>query len=161
PGGMTSTVARVTPLAYPGSGFGRGRGNPAKSGVGEPDEGAVTLKDVRPPGPPPPPPAPAKAGRRQSVPTNVYAPRVQYVYAVGGDGKLHRLYVSNGEEPNEAIPFIPAKSNAVGLMVFDNVAYVATVNDCGGAPNGIWSLDLESKKVSNWKAPGNIMGTQG
>jgi hypothetical protein len=66
PGGMTSSVARITAISYPPSGFGRGRGNPAASGVGEPGEGAVTLKARPPqPAPPPPPPAAAKTGRRQ------------------------------------------------------------------------------------------------
>ena len=74
---------------------------------------------------------------------NVYSPRVQYVYSVSGDGKLHLMYISNGEEPNAAIPFLPANAHARGLMVFDNIAYVATVNGCGGVDNGIWALDLE------------------
>ena len=166
PGGTTSAVARITPLNFPASGFGRGRGNPGKSGVGEPGEGAVTLKDVRPPqaAPPPPPPAAAtKTGRRQpqASAASPYTPRAQYAYAVSGDGKLHLLYVSNGEEPNPAIDFVPANSNAVGLMVFEGMAYVATVNNCGGTPDGIWAVDLESKKVLQWKANGKIAGTQG
>jgi hypothetical protein len=87
---------------------------------------------------------------------------VQYVYSVSGDGKLHLMYISNGEEPNAAIPFLPANAHARGLMVFDNIAYVATVNGCGGVDNGIWALDLETKKVSQWKsASGNVAGTQG
>jgi hypothetical protein len=163
PGGMTSNVARITAISYPASGFGRGRGNPAASGVGEPGEGAVTLKPRPAPAPPPPPPpAAAKTGRRQTAPVNVFAARVQYVYSVSGDGKLHLMYISNGEEPNAAIPFLPANAHARGLMVFDGMAYVATVNGCGGVDNGIWAIDLESKKVLQWKsASGNIAGTQG
>lgn len=162
PGGMTSSVARVTSINYPASGFGRGRGNPAASGVGEPGEGAVTLKrDPPPSAPPPPPPAAAKPGRRQSAPVNVFAARVQYIYSVTGDGKLHLMYISNGEEPNAAIPFVPANAHTRGLMVFENTAYVATVNGCGGVDNGIWAMDLESKKVSHWKSTGNIAGTDG
>ena len=165
PGGMTSSVSRVTTIGYPAGGFGRGRGNPAKSGVGEPGEGAVTLKEVRPQPNFPPPPAASgtKSGRRQSAPPpNPFSARPQYVYAISGDGKLHLMYLSNGEEPNPAIPFLPAGANARGLMVFDNVAFVATVNGCGGADNGVWALDLESKKVSQWKsASGNIAGVEG
>ncbi len=164
PGGMTTSVARITPIGYPGSNFGRGRGNPAKSGVGEPGEGAVTLRDVRPPQAPPPPapvPANARASRRQSAPANPFGPNPQYVYALTGDGKLHLLYVSNGEEPNPPIDFLPANAHAVGLMVFDGMAYVATVNGCGGVDNGIWAVDLASKHVSKWQASGNVAGTQG
>ena len=165
PGGMTSSVTRITGVGYPASGGGRGRGNPAKSGVGEPGEGAVTLKD-RPPQMnfPAPPPAAATGpgGRRATPPPSPFGRGPQYVYAISSDGKLHLMYVSNGEEPNAALPFLPPNANARGLIVFDGVAYAATVNGCGGVENGVWALDLESKKVSQWKsASGNIAGTDG
>lgn len=167
PGGMTSGVTRTTTLAYPPvpTGRGAGRGNPARSGVGEPFEGAVTLKTVRPPAPPPPaaPPSNAAASaRRTAPPPNPFAPRAQYVYALSSDGKFHSMYVSNGEEPNPPIPFVGANANAQGLIVFDNQAYVSTANGCGGVANGIWALDIETKKISHWKAPGKgIIGTVG
>src|SRR5262245_56862693 len=48
PGGMTSAVTRPAFASYPGIPVARGAGrsNPAKSGVGEPFQGAVTLKNV-------------------------------------------------------------------------------------------------------------------
>ena len=49
PGGVTSNVARILPTAFPQTGQGgggRGRGGPAKGDVGEPGEGAVTLKTL-------------------------------------------------------------------------------------------------------------------
>src|SRR5437867_129175 len=51
PGGMTSGLTRPTSIAYPPLPVGRGlgRGAPAKSGVGEPLQGAVTIKNVPPP----------------------------------------------------------------------------------------------------------------
>jgi outer membrane protein assembly factor BamB len=90
---------------------------------------------------------------------NPYAPRVQYVFALSADGKFHSLYVSNGDEPKPGIPFLPAKANAQGLIVFENHAYVATVNGCGGVENGIWALDLESRKVSRWKSGQPLAGS--
>src|SRR5262245_55880291 len=46
PGGMTSGVTRPTVAGYLAAGIhGSGRSGPAKSGVGEPLEGAVTLKE--------------------------------------------------------------------------------------------------------------------
>jgi outer membrane protein assembly factor BamB len=169
PGGMTSGVTRATTLSYPPvpTGRGAGRGNPARSGVGEPFEGAVTLKTVRPPAPAPPPPPPAAgtaaASTRRAAPApNPFAPRAQYVYALSSDGKFHSLYVSNGEEPNPPIPFLPANANAQGLIVFDNQAYVSTANGCGGVENGVWALDIQSKTVNHWKAPGKgIAGSAG
>ncbi len=164
PGGMTSGVTRATTLVIPPvpTGRGLGRGNPAKSGVGEPYEGAVTLKAVRPPAPPPPPATTARTARRAAPAANPFAPRAQYVYALTSDGKLHSMYVSNGEEPKPAIPFLAQNAYAQGLIVFDNQAYVATANGCGGVENGLWALDMESQKVSHWKAPGRgVAGTVG
>lgn len=162
PGGMTSGVTRPTSSGYPPNtaGRGAGRGTPAKSGVGEPFEGAVTLK-IPPPPPFVPPPAATAANRRIATPPNPFAPRALFANAITSDGKFHSLYVSNGEAPKPAIPFLPANVNAVGLVVFDNTAYVATVNGCGGVEDGIWALDLGTQKVSQWKAGGNIVGSTG
>jgi hypothetical protein len=161
PGGMTSAVTRPTSTGYPPvpTGRGAGRGTPAKSGVGEPYQGAVTLKNVAP-SPPPPPPRAAAAKPVFAVP-NPFAPRVQYIVALGGDGKLHLMYVSNGDEPNQAIQFLPPNAHALGLIVYDDTAYVSTTNNCGGVPNGVWALDVMTKKVTSWKAPGNVAGTAG
>ena len=41
--------------------------------------------------------------------------------------------------------------NAQGLIIVDNVAYVATVGGCGGVANGVWALDIASKAVTSWK----------
>jgi outer membrane protein assembly factor BamB len=163
PGGMTSAVTRPTSIAYPPNlgGRGFGRGTPAKSGVGEPLQGAVTLRNT-PAGPPtPPPPAAAAPARRTAPPPNPYAPRVQYVHALTSDGKFHSLYISNGEEPNPPVPFLPPNANAHGLIVFENTAYVATANGCGGAEDGVWALDLQSRKVSHWKSASSVTGTAG
>jgi hypothetical protein len=87
---------------------------------------------------------------------------VQYVHAVTSDGKFHSLYVSNGEEPQPAIQFLPPNAHAQGLIVFDGAAYVSTANGCGGVENGVWALDLESKKVSHWKSGGSgVAGSAG
>jgi len=166
PGGMTSTVTRPTNASYPPTVFGRGFGRsaPAKSGVGEPGAGAVTLKDManrRPPGPPPVPPQTPGAKPRTAPAASPFGRGIQWLNAITADGKFHSLYVSNGEEPNPAVEFLPANAHARGLLVFGGTAYAATVNGCGGAPNGVWALDIESKKVSSWKAPGNVSGSHG
>lgn len=164
PGGMTAGVVRTSNVGYPplNAGRGAGRGNPARSGVGAPGEGAVTLKPaatppVNPPPPPVPPGSAASTTRRVATAPNPFAPRAQYVHAVGADGKFHSFYVSNGEEPKPAVPFLPANANAQGLMVFDNVAYAAATNNCGGVENGVWALNMESQKVSHWKAGGRAV----
>lgn len=160
PGGMTSTVTRPTNTGYPPATFGRGgRGTPAKSGVGEPGQGAVTIRNT-----PPPPPvaaAPAPTNRRVAPAPNPFARTPQYVLALDSEGKLHSMYLSNGDEPNAAVTFLPANANAQGLIAFENHAYAATVNNCGGTPDGVWSLDLKEGKVSSWKSPAPIAGTMG
>ncbi|HYO84794.1 MAG TPA: hypothetical protein VES20_25555 [Bryobacteraceae bacterium] len=168
PGGMTSGVARPTTVAYPSltGGRGTGRGNPAKSGVGEPFEGAVTLKELanrpqRPTAAPKPASTAVASTRRVAAPSNPFAPRIQWVYALSGDGKLHSLYISNGEEPNDAVTFVPPNAYAKGLVVADGIAYVATTNRCGGVDNGIWAMDLRSSGVKNWKTADNVAGTTG
>jgi hypothetical protein len=76
------------------------------------------------------------------------------VYALTSDGMLHNLYVSNGVDREPPVKFLPPNANAKGLIIVDDVAYVATTNGCAGVPDGVWALDLESKKVVNWKSPG-------
>jgi hypothetical protein len=71
------------------------------------------------------------------------------------------MYVSNGEEPEGPVKFLPAGANVAGVTVTDNVAYAATTNGCGGAPNALWALDIASKQVSSWQAPSAIAGSDG
>ena len=166
PGGMTSTITRPTQVPYPFvSGRGQGRANPARSGVGEPFEGAVTLKALtapRPAAPAPPPPPTTAAPKRVATPPNPFGRTPLYVNALTGDGMLHQMYVSNGEEPKLPLQFLPTGAHSLGLTVFDGVAYVATVNNCNGVDNGIYAINLESKTVSKWKATGkNVQGLNG
>lgn len=155
PGGVTSAVARPTTTAYPPlNARGFGRGTPAKSGVGEPFAGAVTWRAPRPATPPPP----SKPKPRAAPEDNPYAPRVQYAMALSADGKLHSMWVSNGNEADSPAQFLPPNANASGLVVFDNTAYVTTANNCGGVDNGLWALDLGTKRVSHWKTAKNIAG---
>ncbi|HTM51037.1 MAG TPA: hypothetical protein VL285_20210 [Bryobacteraceae bacterium] len=144
PGGMTSALTRPASAALPGSsgGGGRGRGGPARTGAGKPGEGAVTLAELAAP----------RAGESTGRST-FQAPAVRplvLVYALTSDGMLQTMYVSNGADAEPPTPFLPPNANAAGLIVVDNVAYVATANRCGGVANGVWALDLASKKVTTW-----------
>ena len=164
PGGMTTGVVRPTLSALPAlaGGGGSGRSSAAKSAVGEPGKGAVTLAMVRP-APPSPPPAQPAANPARPGPAN--PPGGQFgsgpflVYALSSDGRLHALHLSNGTDFEPPVKFLPQNANANGLIVVDNIAYAVTEGDCGGAPNGVWALDLTSKQVTTWKA--NIAGQAG
>lgn len=162
PGGITASVTRPTNTAYPPAPFGRGigRGTPAKSGVGDPHQGSVVLSMLASRPAPPPRPQPAKpvAG---ALAENPFAPRIQYAVALSGDGKLHSLWVSNGNETKPGIDFLPPNANASGLVVYDNAAYVATTGNCGEAGNGVWALDLKTNKVNHWKTSKDVAGSAG
>lgn len=182
PGGMTANLTRPTSAAFPTGGpAGRGgRGGMAKSGVGPAGEGAVTIAEIN---------AAAagrgangggggraadagrggraadagRGGRGAAAPgTDIFARRASYLHAISSDGMYHSMYVSNGEEPNPPVRFLPAGANARGLIVVDGTAYVATSGGCGGAPDGVWALDMESKQVANWKSnSGSVAGAEG
>jgi outer membrane protein assembly factor BamB len=164
PGGMTTAIARPTLATLPpmpmGGGF--GRSNPARSAVGEPGQGAVTLAQVRP-NPPGPPPSSAPAAPPRPNPAN--PPGGQFgsgpflVYALSGDGMLHSLHLSNGADYEPPIKFLPPNANANGLIVVENLAYAVTEGGCGGVANGVWALDLVTKQVATWKA--NVSGLAG
>jgi hypothetical protein len=62
------------------------------------------------------------------------------------------------------VPFLPANANAAGFTVIDNVAYAATSNGCGNAPNGVWAVELTTpeKRVRNWTTNGgSVAGAYG
>ena len=151
PGGMTANVARPTVAAAPmmagapGPGGGFGRSGPAKGAVGEPGKGAVTLALVTSAAPPRPNPANSPGGQFGRGAPNL-------IYALSGAGMLHIMHVSNGADYKPPIKFLPPNANAHGLIVIDNVAYVVTDGGCGGAPNGVWALDIASGQVATWKA---------
>ena len=91
---------------------------------------------------------------------NPFARGAAYVYLLSSDGMLHAMYLSNGEEPNPPVKFLPPGVNAQGFIVIDNVAYATTVHGCGGVPDQVWALDLPSKDVTTWKAgAGGIAGS--
>ena len=169
-GGMTANVTRPTLFGMSSAPSGRfgggpGRGNAAKSEVGAPGEGAPMIAELaaraamagRGPGRGPG----AGRGRAAFNPNDIFSPRISLVNALSSDGMLHLMFVASGKEPEPAIPFLPANANARGLIVLDKVAYATTSQGCGGAANGVWALDLESKEVSSWKASGDVAGTEG
>jgi outer membrane protein assembly factor BamB len=169
PGGMTANVARLVTAAFPappaaGRGGGGGRGGPAKSAVGEPNEGAMNLKEyLAREAAPPAPPAFPPGGRAGGPPGGRGFGRMpNVVHAISSDGMFHSMYVSNGEEPSPPIKFLPSDTNGEGLIVVDDVAYAVTAGGCGGAPNAIWALDILSKEAATWQPTnGGIAGSVG
>ncbi len=161
PGGLTANLTRPTDAGLPPlSGFsGFGRRSPGRSGVGEPHEGAITLAEAgkhrfRMPE--------STGSSRERKRGNPFRPGPSYVYALSSDGMLHTMYVSNGDNGLPSVKFLPPNANAQGLIVVDDVAYVATSHGCGGVANGVWALDLASNKVVTWKPDGGgVAGVSG
>jgi outer membrane protein assembly factor BamB len=162
PGGtMTAVVRPALTTIFPApSGGGGGRQTPAKSAVGEPGQGAVTLANVRPQnfnmGPLMPQPTRVNPA---NPPGGQLGAGPFLVYALASDGKLHSLHLSNGVDYEPPAAFIPANANAGGLIVADQMAYVVTMQGCNGATNGVWAMDLLSKGVKSFKA--NVVGAAG
>ncbi len=166
PGGITSPVARSITTAYPFSGTG-GRFSWARSDVGASGEGAVTLPAALRAAAAAlaavsaPPPAPAATPTATTPPRPPFGPRPSLMYVIAGDGMLHVMNVSNGDEPAPAVPFLPPQSNAEGLIVIDNFAYAIT-HECNGGRAGLWALDLSTKQVNSWSpVKGDLAGSGG
>ena len=154
---LTRAVGSSVPANLSRSGGRGGRGGPAKSGVGEPLEGAVTLAQVTAFKPPTPPAIPPAASQPNRPPSDL-GPRPTLLYGLTTDGTFHTMYVSNGEEPEPAAEFLPPNINVSDLSVVDGVAYAVTDN-CRGSSEGLWALDLATKAVSKWQ--GSVSGGEG
>jgi len=174
PGGLVAMPSRRTALApaAPGGGGGGGRGGVRNgSAVGEPGRGAAALSQL-------PPSTGSGQGRggaglvppiaqgRGRGPAPIGFGGVDPLFAVGGDGYIHSLYVSNGGHMEPPVPFLPPDTKPSALIWVDGVVYTATSGECGAAPNALWAMDLtvpsSERKTMSWKTGGaNVAGLSG
>lgn len=170
-GGLMTSLTRPTTAAFPSPGGGRGgggggRGNAAASAVSAPNEGSVIYQQAlaraanNPPGAPQPgrgrgnPPPPAPPG----LPPRNYG----VIYSLSADGMLHPIFLSSGRTVVPPTQFLPANSNALGLVVLDDFAYAAAAPRCGSVAETVVAVDLSSKQVFKWKPDsGQIAGSAG
>ncbi len=77
-------------------------------------------------------------------------------YVVTSDGMLHVLGLSSGKDLQKPAAFLPANAKWSAPIGIDTRLYTATSGGCGGAPNAVWAIDLESdaKPVVSWKTNG-------
>jgi hypothetical protein len=116
----------------------------------------------------PSPPIPAGRGN-QTVERIPGAPRMEeggafgflfrpsgVVYVVSSDGMLHVLGLASGKDIQRPATFLPPNSNWSAPVAIDTMLYAATSGKCGGAPDGVWAIDLDSetKPVVSWKTNG-------
>lgn len=191
PGGMTAELSRpAAPSggggggAFGGGGAGRGPGGAsggrggggggggrgAQSGVGGAGEGSVQLQAAllnpggggRGFGGG----APGGSGRGGGGGGrgNVNAPvtvGTNNIVALAGDGRLHAVWLGNGEDSFPPVQFLSANANASDLILTDNDVYAATKNGCGGVANGVWAIAINGdRSVRSWKSNGgSVVGT--
>jgi outer membrane protein assembly factor BamB len=84
------------------------------------------------------------------------APAISYV--VASDGVLHMVGQAQGKELKKPVPFLPANANATDLLAAEEMLFTTTVNNCGGVPNGVWAMNLETGAVSSWKTGASPAG---
>ena len=77
-------------------------------------------------------------------------------YMVSSDGMLRVLGLASGKDLQRPAPFLPSNSKWSSPVAVDTTLYAATSGKCGGAPDGVWAVDLDSdaKPVVSWKTNG-------
>jgi len=80
-------------------------------------------------------------------------------YVVSSDGMLHVLGLPSGKDMQRPAPFLPANSKWSAPVAVGTTLYAATSGNCGGAPNAVWAIDLDSeaKPVVSWKTNGGAV----
>jgi hypothetical protein len=83
------------------------------------------------------------------------------VYVVASDGMLHVLGLASGKDLQKPAVFLPPNARWSDPIAVGETMFAATSQNCGGAPNGIWAIDLagENKSVTSWTTNGGgILG---
>ena len=82
-------------------------------------------------------------------------------YVIASDGMLHVVGLPSGRDIQKPAAFLPANSRWSSPIAVNTMLYAATTGNCGGAPSGVWAIDLDSdaKPVTSWKTNGgSIVG---
>lgn len=86
------------------------------------------------------------------------------IYALAGDGKLHSLNASDGEEAATPFPFGYPNGKHYALNLWNDVIFTTTAQGCAGNPNQIWAVNLKDpqKKVMTFNPKsGGLWGRSG
>lgn len=164
PGEGVPTELMQGGMGGPGSPVRGGAGGGGFPGAGGPGGGAPGAAFGGLPGGPGTPPAPGAARGGPGGPGGpggmIGGRGPQTFYALASDGAIHTIGLHEGKEIKKPVTFLPANANVGDLTAIDDVLYATTVNGCGGAPNGIWSIDLasEGRRVRSWKSGASPVG---
>ncbi len=86
------------------------------------------------------------------------------IYALAGDGKIHSLNVSDGEDVAPPFQFGYPNGKSYALNLWNNVLYTTTSQGCAGNPNQIWAVDVtdpEHKVMTANPKSGGLWGRTG
>jgi outer membrane protein assembly factor BamB len=148
---MTGQPGEGAPTDLPQRGGGAGRGAPGAGGRGAGAAGAGTAGA----------PANPAAGRAGAPPARgggggglgrLGGP----AYLVSAGGNLHAIGWVNGADIQKPVPVLPANARYSDAMAVNDSLYLTTSENCGGAANGVWAVDLgsEARSVRSWKTNG-------
>jgi putative pyrroloquinoline-quinone-binding quinoprotein len=165
--------AAATPPGGRAAGAGATPPDPARAGGAGAGVGAVPPDPARAGGAPPDPAraggagagAPGRGGGGApgipGAPSGVgggggFGRPAGVVYVVSSDGILHVLGLASGKDLQKPALFLPANARWSDPIAVGETMYAATSQNCGGAPNGIWAIDLagENKPVTAWTTNG-------
>jgi len=73
-------------------------------------------------------------------------------YVISSDGMLHVVGLPSGKDIQRPAPFLPANARWSPPIAVNTTMYAATSGNCGGAPDAVWAIDLDSdtKPVVSW-----------
>lgn len=77
-------------------------------------------------------------------------------YVVSAGGTLHSVGWINGADIQKPVQVLPVNARYSDAMAVNNSLFLTTSENCGGAANGVWVVDLgsEAKPVQTWKTNG-------
>ena len=111
--------------------------------------------------------APPGGGRGPQTGINpANLPITNAVWAISSGGMVHALNPHIGVDLRPPARIVPAGAKVVGSVLVDNMLYAATADGCGGAPNGVWALDVSGDgpfpAAKSWTSGGaTIVGDAG
>jgi outer membrane protein assembly factor BamB len=171
---VSATTPPTSPAGAPPPTPARGNQPGYRSLLGEPGQGIpVEPRGGGPPRGAPVGPAPARQGGAPPPPVqgrgegggipgapNVASgagtQRILVGYAVAADGQLHVVGLQSGKDLQKPAPFLPANSQWSNPVAVGTMMYAATSGNCGGAPNGVYGIDLDApdKPVVSYRTNG-------
>jgi outer membrane protein assembly factor BamB len=64
------------------------------------------------------------------------------LYVLSSDGSLHTLRTTNGQDIGTPVKILPPNARASNLNFAGQSVYTTTSGNCGGAPDGVWAMNV-------------------